>query len=126
MSARASVAHAALSKSVVAVYRQVCRDVPKIMTMYQIEGYTVSEARHMILLNHFRTRRNVTDPRVIERMLAKARQEIEEVMQQWKQKTHIQAMLAPSLEGVQSDAVLDHNEFQKMYVCERDAALSGV
>ena len=86
-------ARGVLSRRVVQMYRQMCRDVPKVLVMYGLEQ-TVAEARHMLLL-HFRKNAAVTDPRIVELMLARAQMEVEETMQQWKQKPHLMAILQP-------------------------------
>ena len=117
----AYAARAAVAKQVVALYRQICRDVPKVLTMYQVEGFTVADARRAVLLNHFRSKAKIADPRMIERLLAKARQEVEEVLQQWKQKGHIQLLLAPPADGFAEDPMLlDGDEFHKL--CARPRA----
>ena len=108
---RAVAVRQALSREVVSLYRDICRKVPSVLTMYQVEGYSVSDARHMILLNHFRTQSGVTDPRMIERLLAKAKMEMEEVMQQWKQKGHVQFMLSPLVNNSGDDIFLNREKF---------------
>lgn len=86
----------ALSKEIVSLYRAMCRDIPRVLLMYNLENQTVSEARHMLLLQ-FRKQSHVTDPRLIEILLANAKMEYEETMQQWKQKAHVQEFFEPML-----------------------------
>ena len=114
MSSRAAAVKLALSREVVSMYRDICRKVPSLLAMYKIEGYSPSEARHMVLLNQFRSKASVTDPRMIERLLVKAKQEMEEVNQTWKQKAHIRHMLAPLAEESTKDVMLDRDEFMNL------------
>ncbi len=97
----------ALSRQVVQMYRQFCRDAPRVVIQYSLEQ-TVSEVRHMVLLL-FRKNMHVTDPRVLELLLDKARMEHEETMKQWKQRGHVIQMLTPQLAA--PDAWLDEEEF---------------
>ena len=76
----------------------------------------MADARHLVLLNHFRKNANVTDPRLIEMLLEKARMEIEETTQQWKQKPHIMALLEPEVEAADP---WDPEEFVRLCVRER-------
>ena len=64
-----------------------------------MEGYSHADARRLILLNQFRKNGSVSDPRLIEMLLDHARMEIEETLQQWKQKPHIMALLEPEIEA---------------------------
>ncbi len=73
----------------------------------------MADARHLVLLNHFRKNANVTDPRLIEMLLEKARMEIEETTQQWKQKPHIMALLEPEVEAADP---WDPEEFVRLCV----------
>jgi NADH dehydrogenase (ubiquinone) 1 alpha subcomplex subunit 6 len=85
----------ALSKRVVSLYRQLCRDIPRIIVMYTLEGYSAADVRRLVLKNEFRKHSRVTDPEIVELMLAKAAMEVEETMQQWKGKSHLQDILNP-------------------------------
>jgi len=76
----------------------------------------------LILLNCFRKNAGVTDPRVIELLLDNGRMEIEETMQQWKQKPHIMAILEPEIEPVDP---WEPEEFQKLCVPLLHSALCG-
>lgn len=80
---------------------------------YGVEGYSSADARRLVLLNHFRKNAGVTDPRVIELMLDNARMEIEETMQQWKQKPHIMALLEPEVQPVDP---WEPEEYQRLCV----------
>jgi len=80
---------------------------------YGVEGYSSADARRLVLLNHFRKNAGVTDPRVIELMLDNGRMEIEETMQQWKQKPHIMALLEPEVQPVDP---WEPEEYQRLCV----------
>ena len=82
-------------------------------TRYGVEGYSSADARRLVLLNHFRKNAGVTDPRVIELLLDNARMEIEETMQQWKQKPHIMALLEPEVQPVDP---WEPEEYQRLCV----------
>lgn len=95
--AAASSVQARLSKQVVSMFRKMCRDIPKVLVMYNLEQ-TPSEARHMLMLQFRKAGASApNDPRITEMMIDKARQEFEETMQQWKQKGHLMAILQPEL-----------------------------
>lgn len=99
----------ALARQVVGMYRAMCRDVPKVLVMYNLEQ-TPSEARHMLLLHYRKASAAVpNDPRIVEMLLERARQEYEETMQQWKQKGHLMAILQPELAA--PDVWTDEEEF---------------
>ena len=55
----------------------------------------------------------MSDPRLIEMLLERARQEIEETNQQWKQKPHIMALLEPEVEAADP---WDPEEFRRLCV----------
>ncbi len=97
----------AMSKRVVAMYRKFCRDVPRICIMYNLEQ-TVGEVRHMVLL-HFRKSSHVHDPRIIDLLLTKANMEHQEVIELWKQRSHLMELLQPELSA--PDAWQDEEEF---------------
>lgn len=84
-----------LSRRVVNLYRRMCREVIPVRTMYQIDE-TPGEVRHMVLLQ-FRQRQDVTDPRMIDTLIAKGEMELQEARQQWKQRGHLMALLKPDL-----------------------------
>ena len=87
--------------------------LPSSPNRYGVEGYSHADARRLILLNHFRKNSAVTDPRLIEMLLERARQEVEETNQQWKQKPHIMALLEPEVEAVDP---WDPEEFRRLCV----------
>jgi hypothetical protein len=69
-----------------------------------------------MLLLHFRKAAGTgpQDPRIVEMLLEKARQEFEETMQQWKQKGHLMLILQPEVSA--PDVWLDEEEFFKRCV----------
>ena len=69
------------------MYRKMCQDVPTVVSIYDLP-LTVAEVRHLVGL-HFRRNETVTDPRLIEMLLAKAEMELEETRNQWKQRPHL-------------------------------------
>jgi hypothetical protein len=96
-----------LNKQVVAIYRKFCRDAPRIIIMYNLEN-TPAEIRHMVML-HFRKNNHVTDPRIVELFLQRAKMEHEETMNQWKQRGHILELLQPELSA--PDPWVDEEEY---------------
>ncbi len=97
----------AVNTKVVSMYRQLCRDAPRVIVMYNLE-FSSAEVRHMLLL-HFRKNAHVSDPRLVELLLQRARMEREEALNQWKQKGHMMELLQPQL--TPPDAWLDEEEF---------------
>ena len=103
---------AAQSKRVVSLFRSLCRDVPKMLIMYGLE-HTAPEVRQKVLLQ-FRKHSHVTEPRIIESLLARGAMEREETINQWKQKGHLLAILEP--ESGSTDAWLDEDEFFRRFL----------
>lgn len=102
----------AQSKRVVSLFRSLCRDVPKMLIMYGLE-HTAVEVRQKVLLQ-FRKHSHVTEPRIIESLLARGAMEREETINQWKQKGHLLAILEP--ESGLADAWLDEEEFFRRFL----------
>lgn len=110
----------ALNKRVVDLYRQFCRDTPRIIVMYNLEQ-TVAEVRHLLLLQ-FRKQGHAQDPRMIELLLQRGRMEHEETINQWKQKPHIMGILQPELAA--PDVWLDREEFIRRYAARWRRSMS--
>ena len=91
--ARVVAEKAYASARVVKLYRAFCRELPHSIAMYSIP-VVERDARHMILL-HFRRHGHVRDPRVIEMLIQKGYNELEETSKQWKQKGHVLELLDP-------------------------------
>jgi hypothetical protein len=108
----ATSARSAQSKRVVSLFRSLCRDVPKMLIMYGLE-HTATEVRQKVLLQ-FRKHSHVTEPRIIESLLARGAMEREETINQWKQKGHLLAILEP--ESGLADAWLDEEEFFRRFL----------
>jgi NADH dehydrogenase (ubiquinone) 1 alpha subcomplex subunit 6 len=69
ISRAAAAAKGALSGQVLGFYRRVCREVPRVVKIYELP-LTPAEVRHLVGL-HFRGNRAITDPRVVEMLLTK-------------------------------------------------------
>ena len=111
-SAVAAAARGAQSRRVVALFRALCRDVPKVLIMYGLE-HSAPEVRRAVLLQ-FRKHAAVTEPRILESLLARAYMEREETVNQWKQKGHLLAILQP--DETPADAWLDEDEFFRRFL----------
>ena len=61
--------------------------------MYELEGTPADMRRQMLL--QFRKNSIVVDPRMVELSLVKAEMELEETVNQWKQRSMVQALLDP-------------------------------
>ncbi len=99
----------ALSSRVVAMYRRMCRQAPRVVVLYSLEQ-TAAEVRHMLLLQ-FRKNAHVTDPRIVDMLLARGVMEEEETLNQWKQRSHVIGLLQPELEA--PDVWYDEEEFAR-------------
>ena len=91
--AESAALHAALARRTVDLYKRIARETPRVLIMYDIEGYTPSSARSLVLRKYFRANSEVTDPRVQEVLLAKGEMELKETLEQWKQKPHLMDFL---------------------------------
>ncbi|ETN07402.1 hypothetical protein PPTG_13316 [Phytophthora nicotianae INRA-310] len=84
---------AAASKAspAVTLYRYITKQVPRVLTLYDIPMEPV-EAR-LAVQALFRQHANVKDPRVVDMLITKANMELEETLMQWKQKVHLVTLL---------------------------------
>ncbi|KAL3673915.1 hypothetical protein V7S43_001602 [Phytophthora oleae] len=84
---------AAASKSspAVTLYRYITKQVPRVLTLYDIP-MEPSEAR-LTVQALFRQHADVKDPRVVDMLITKANMELEETLMQWKQKVHLVTLL---------------------------------
>jgi len=80
--------------------------------MYGLE-HSAPEVRRAVLLQ-FRKHAHVTEPRILESLLARAAMEREETVNQWKQKGHLLAILQP--DETPADAWLDEDEFFRRFL----------
>ncbi|KAH9837700.1 NADH-ubiquinone oxidoreductase Complex1 subunit [Rhodofomes roseus] len=78
-------------KRAIQLYRDWYRGAPEIITMYAIP-VTAQHIRHSIR-RKFEESRYVTDPRVIDVLLLKGRQEYQETMNLWKQTDHVMGIM---------------------------------
>eukprot|EP01041_Mallomonas_annulata_P004752 gene4752-9437_t len=79
--------------SVVHLYRSIIREVPRVLTIYDID-MPLKTARNAIAY-HFRKHDFLKDGRVIGLLISKGYMELEETLMQWKQKTHLLRVLEP-------------------------------
>ena len=101
----------ALRGRVVDLYRRICRETPRIVTIYQLP-FTPAEVRHIALLK-FRKQMDVRDPRVIDMLIVRGEMELEETLKQWKQRAHVMNLLDMDQEhGEDPDAAVDAAEDQ--------------
>ncbi|KAK1948523.1 NADH dehydrogenase [ubiquinone] 1 alpha subcomplex subunit 6 [Phytophthora citrophthora] len=84
---------AAASKSspAVTLYRYITKQVPRVLTLYDIP-MEPAEAR-LAVQALFRQHAEVKDPRVVDMLITKANMELEETLMQWKQKVHLMKLL---------------------------------
>jgi NADH dehydrogenase (ubiquinone) 1 alpha subcomplex subunit 6 len=79
--------------SVAQLYRSIIKELPRVMTIYDID-MPFSQAKAAIIW-HFRKNSRLKDGNVIGLLLAKGYMEVEETLMQWKQKTHLLRILEP-------------------------------
>ncbi|ETW01754.1 hypothetical protein H310_06356 [Aphanomyces invadans] len=79
------------SNPAVTLYRQITKQVPRVLTLYDI-SMEPSEAR-LAVQAFFRKNADVKDPRVVDMLITKAGMELEETLMQWKQKAHLETLL---------------------------------
>ncbi|CAK4084315.1 unnamed protein product [Aphanomyces euteiches] len=83
------------SNPAVTLYRQITKQVPRVLTLYDI-NMEPSEAR-LAVQAFFRKNADVKDPRVVDMLITKAGMELEETLMQWKQKAHLETLLDSGL-----------------------------
>ncbi|KAF0682692.1 Aste57867_25210 [Aphanomyces stellatus] len=79
------------STPAVTLYRQITKQVPRVLTLYDI-SMEPAQAR-LAVQAFFRKNADVKDPRVVDMLITKAGMELEETLMQWKQKAHLQTLL---------------------------------
>jgi NADH dehydrogenase (ubiquinone) 1 alpha subcomplex subunit 6 len=84
-------AKASTSSPGVTLYRYITKQVPRVLTLYDIP-MEPSEAR-LAVQALFRKHADVKDPRVVDMLINKANMELEETLMQWKQKVHLIQLL---------------------------------
>lgn len=79
------------SKESMELFRIIAREVPRMQNLYDIP-LPVGEIRRR-LANAFRKNADIKDPRVVHLMVQKGYMELEETLQQFKQKSHLMNLL---------------------------------
>ena len=80
--------------SVIHLYRSVIKEIPRVLTIYDIDMPTKQAAA--ALKYHFKKHNTIKDGRVVSLLVAKGYMELEETLMQWKQKTHLLRILEPT------------------------------
>lgn len=75
------------------LYRDICREMPRILNQYDM-GLTPVEGRAAIQ-HHFRRFASLQDPRAINMMVSRGYMELDETLQQYKQRPHVLRILKP-------------------------------
>ncbi|KAL0952506.1 hypothetical protein HGRIS_006768 [Hohenbuehelia grisea] len=88
---RLSTSRADARHRVMQLYRDWYRGAPEIIATYSL-SLTTAQVRH-ILRQRFERNRFVTDPRAIDVLLLKSRQDYQETMNCWKQPDHVLGIL---------------------------------
>ncbi|KAG6867727.1 hypothetical protein C0993_011948 [Termitomyces sp. T159_Od127] len=88
---RASVSAADARHRAIQLYRDWYRSAPEIVELYGLD-VSPTQIRHAIR-ERFERNRYVTDPRAIDVLLLKGRQDYQETMNCWKQLDHIVGIL---------------------------------
>jgi len=78
-------------KRALSLYRDWYRSAPEIVALYTL-NVPPAYVRHAIR-QRFERNRNVTDPRAIDVLLLKGRQDFQETMNVWKQTDHVAGIL---------------------------------
>ena len=80
-------------RSVLDLYRKLCRLLPQVLRGYELEG---EDSYHRAIRNlrfHFEHHRQLTDRHVVEVLRHKAEMEIEEALLMYKTKSHVAALI---------------------------------
>jgi hypothetical protein len=75
------------------LYRDICREMPRILNQYDMD-LTPVEGRAAIQ-HHFRRFASLQDPRAINMMVSRGYMELDETLQQYKQRPHVLRILKP-------------------------------
>ncbi|KAG6374136.1 NdufA6 NADH-ubiquinone oxidoreductase 14.8 kDa subunit [Boletus reticuloceps] len=86
-------------RRVIDLYRGWVRAAPEIVSLYAIP-VTPAYVRHCIR-QKFEANRHVTDPRAIEVLIHKNRQDLQETLNCWKQTDHVMGILLKANERPQ-------------------------
>lgn len=75
------------SAKAIAVYRQALRDIPDMR-----KNFTIIEGKEFVtkcVRDLFERHAHVTDPKLVDMLVFKARQELREIAEQWKSRHHV-------------------------------------
>lgn len=106
-----------LNRKVVGLYRRMARQVPRMIKLYEIP-YAVAEMRHLLNIL-FKKNAHLTDPRVIEMLVVRGEMEMEETLNQWKQRGHL-------LDILELDAVQAQDETKGKSVLDDQSWIAGI
>ncbi|KAJ2949015.1 hypothetical protein O0L34_g5956 [Tuta absoluta] len=96
-----SLNHEEAKKRVLSLYKTWYRQIPVLVHEFDIsktEEQCKAKLKEMFLAN-----KHVTDVRVIDMLVIKGQMELEECVKSWKQKGHIMAYFAPTIEPKPDD-----------------------
>uniref|UniRef100_A0A7S3LNU3 Complex 1 LYR protein domain-containing protein n=1 Tax=Aplanochytrium stocchinoi TaxID=215587 RepID=A0A7S3LNU3_9STRA len=81
----------ALAPQVVNLYKRVCRQIPRICAVYDLDMTEAQVRRQTRKL--FDKYNYVTDPKMVSILLEEGNQHLQECVEQWKQKSHLHRLL---------------------------------
>jgi len=120
-----------MRKQVVGLFRRVCREAPRMCALYELPMGPTEFRRQINVL--FREHSNVTEERVISVLLQKGEMELEEGLNQWKQRSHVLTLLStdllnPELVMDEEETLADQDIFDKLITghTERKLASAGI
>mmetsp|Transcript_16152 Transcript_16152/g.48179 ORF Transcript_16152/g.48179 Transcript_16152/m.48179 type:complete len:115 (+) Transcript_16152:206-550(+) len=97
-----------VATSALSLFRDACRNVPTVLTLFDVD-MTTREARG-IVKDMFRANSHVRDPRTIEILVHKGRNELQEAMLQYKTKAQVMYLLEPRHYAEKQDLSMDPEE----------------
>lgn len=74
-----------------ALYRRVLKSIPRVIVTYDLD-MTEKQVKDSVR-ELFRKNSTVTDPRLVDRLLHKGELDLQETVEQWKQKNHLHNLL---------------------------------
>mmetsp|Transcript_15633 Transcript_15633/g.17660 ORF Transcript_15633/g.17660 Transcript_15633/m.17660 type:complete len:110 (+) Transcript_15633:222-551(+) len=81
----------ALAPQVVGLYKRICRQIPRICAVYDLDMTEAQVRRQTRVL--FDKYQHVQDPKMVSILLEEGNQHLQECIEQWKQKSHLHRLL---------------------------------
>ncbi|GMI70134.1 hypothetical protein like AT3G12260 [Hibiscus trionum] len=85
-------------------FRQACRSIPTIMDIYNLDDVVTKSQLRSIIASEIRKNTHVTNPKVIDMLLFKGMEELNNIVEHAKQRHHIIGQYVLGRQGLAQDS----------------------